>query len=513
MHNQLFQLTARSLAFELPQGRKLFSNISFTLGSQRVGLVGPNGVGKSTLGKVLAGLLSPSEGDFLCTNEVFYLAQVEEATSGTVGEYLMNLWEQDTSEARMWSPLIAGIDLEASISQLSGGEWMRARLALAAAMAKGLLILDEPTNNLDQESRDIVFDFVKLHPGPLLLISHDRELLTLVDSIWELSNQGLSSYGGNYDFYQKSRDAERIRQEEKLERARREVKKFDKAHKENIAQQEKRMRRGALQGEKGGMPKILIGALKRQAQETHGRINVHESERVERARSELRTQWERGKRETVLGVEFRNPQVPEGKLIFEAKDFNVRFKSQNHFLWSTSINLHMKGPRRWALAGPNGVGKSTFVRALLGEINDDMIFQGELRRGEIQSVCLDQNYSLLNPEQSVIENVMEVSGMDLINVRNRLAQFQFLGEQVHQKIKTLSGGEKLKASLAKLLLRDPVPHLLILDEPTNNLDLGSLEILEEALKRYTGALFVISHDKSFLQNIGIEQMYSLKSDD
>jgi len=510
MHNKIFQLTAKSLGYEFSHGRKLFSNISLALHSEKIGLVGANGVGKSILAKILAGQIEPTEGDLLCDHRVLYFAQTDDPPLHSAAEYLMDLWESAPQGPEVWLPLIEGIDLEKPCAVLSGGEWTRLRLARIVAQSQGLLILDEPTNNLDQESRAFISEFVKSYQGALLLISHDRDLLNQMDAIWELSIQGLTQYGGNFAFYQEARTAEAHRYEEQLERSRKEVKKMNRLQSEKIARQEKRMRHGQQIADKGGAPKILLGTLKRKAQETQGKIHSHENQRVERSREEFQNLRLQGKTETDLRISFRQPRVPEGKFIFEAKNLNLYLTSEKRLLWESPLNLTMKGPKRWALSGPNGAGKSSFVRALLGKTFETLSVQGELRKGEIHIAHLDQNYTLLNAQESVLENVLASTQQDLVSVRNSLADFQFLKDQVHQKVGILSGGEKLKAALAKVFLSDPIPHLIILDEPTNNLDLRSLQVLEGALKSYEGALLVISHDEVFLENIGIEEVHFLK---
>ncbi len=176
------------------------------------------------------------------------------------------------------------------------------------------------------------------------------------------------------------------------------------------------------------------------------------------------------------------------------------------------MNLVMRGPARWALAGENGAGKSTLINLLLSDgLKPPGKTIGSVKRGDLPVAYLDQQYSILQSEKSVLENVLDSSKRTVIEVRNELARFQFLGDKVHQKVESLSGGERLKASLAKILLASPSPQFLILDEPTNNMDIASLEILEAALQVFQGALLVVSHDEVFLKNIGIEEVYVLQS--
>ncbi|UXR64119.1 ATP-binding cassette domain-containing protein [Bdellovibrio bacteriovorus] len=507
MQNQLFQVTAKSLSYELPRGEMLFSDISFTWNFRRCALVGPNGVGKSTLAKIIAGILRPASGDLLVDHKVLYLAQLQDRPSGTVAEYLMALWESPLADSALWGPLLQDVPLERPVTELSGGEWTRVRIAETLSQGAGLLILDEPTNNLDREARVLIRDFVRRYSGALLVISHDRELLEEVDGIWELSSQGLQSYGGPYSEYEEQKSAERELLADRIDRVRREKKKVEREHQEKLRTQEKRMRVGQALADKGGLPRIIVGGLKRRAQETHGKIQAREEKRVEKSKEELGGLIQSQKSETRLGLDLTASAVPEGKLIFELQDFNLRYENQN-FLWSEPLTVTMRGPQRWALSGRNGAGKSSLIKALLGQM-PVCFSEGTCRLGEVQVRLLDQQYSLLNPELSVLENILEQGQRDPVQVRNQLARFQFMREMVHRQVRDLSGGEKLKAALAKIFLSDPAAQFLILDEPTNNLDLDSLQVLETALLDYRGALLVVSHDERFLQAVEVSSRIEL----
>jgi ATPase subunit of ABC transporter with duplicated ATPase domains len=506
----LFQATARSLSFDLPQDRRLFTNISFTLTTQKYALVGPNGVGKSTLAKILASKLLPSAGELKISQNVIYLAQEESRSAISVAEYLMDLWDSSVIERAVWRPLLENIQLESSLSTLSGGEWMRVRIAHAISQPAGLLILDEPTNNLDARARKQIHRFVENFSGPLLIISHDRELLNKASTILELSNQGLSTFGGNFDFYLQQKSLEQIRQRQNLDRLRLEKKKTEKELHKKISSQEKRMREGVKQAPKKGLPKILLGARKRLAQETHGRVQKNENQRLQKAEGAFMNFYNETKQESAFNLALPQSQIPSGKMVFEILDFNFSFSANASPLWTEKLNLTMKGPRRWALAGDNGSGKSTLLKLLLAN-NDEVLgfCQGMLRLGEVQVAILDQEYRILDHNLSVLENVAKNSALTKTEIRNQLARFQLFADQPLQKVSSLGGGEKLKAALAKIFLAKETVQFLILDEPTNNLDLQSLEILEKALSSFAGALLVVSHDQRFLENVGIERVYTL----
>ncbi|QLY25171.1 ABC-F family ATP-binding cassette domain-containing protein [Bdellovibrio sp. KM01] len=512
MQNQIFQLTAHHVGFEFSNGLRLFTSLSFTVGIGRYGLVGPNGIGKSTLAKILSGEIPATEGEIHASHPVTYLRQIEERPVQTVGEFLVEIWDSAQLDAVTQESLLGDIPFDRELQQLSGGEWTRVRIAKALATNSGLLILDEPTNNLDREAKRRIIEFLQGFEGNLLVISHDRELLEEMDSILEMSNQGMRAYGGSYSFYHEQRAQEIEQEQSTLNQLRREKKKTEKELHSKVQSQEKRMRRGQFQGEKGGMPKILLGARKRAAQVTLGAINSNESQRAENASADFQAHFSSVRSQTALRLKEIGTLVPAEKLIFTLANFNFRFAGSDSWLWPENLNLHMKGPERWAFTGKNGAGKTTLIQLLLskgqkptGEI------RGELRMGSLRCSLIDQEYSILNSEQTVLESIMDVSGKGAEWIRNELAAFQFLGDRVHQKVQSLSGGEKLKLCLAKVFLADSVPELLVLDEPTNNLDLQSLEVLEEVLLGYQGPLLVVSHDPVFLENIQTREVCLLQS--
>lgn len=443
------------------------------------------------------GSMAPSQGHVEKTHPIVYLAQEEQRPNILLEEYLAELWESPHSKPEIWHPLIENLNLETPLPALSGGEWTRARIAHALAAPQGLLILDEPTNNLDLAAREIIHAFVKSYSGALLVISHDRTLLEHVDHILELSSLGISHYGGNYSFYCHQRDHERAVLEDKIENLKREKKKTEREFRDKMQNQEKRMREGQKLADSGSLPRLIAGGRKRQAQVTQGKIQRNEEARINKASDELKVMIAQRKQEIDFGIEFSKTYVPNGKLIFNLENVNVQYPQMATPLWQKPISLSMYGPERLALLGPNGCGKSTLLQMILSQVT----------QSGFPTAFLDQRYHLLDPSLSVLENAQIDSQIDLVELRNRLARFQFLADHVHAKVETLSGGEKLKAALAKILLSSPLPQLLILDEPTNHLDLVSLGLLEQALREYRGALLVVSHDPIFLGKIGIQRTF------
>jgi len=503
-------LTAKGFSFALADGRVLFHNLHFTIENKKYGLVGINGVGKSTLVKLISRELRPTDGKILGEELVTYLPQWEQPPDMVAGEYLVDIWEN--TEPFLRESLLKDLDLSLQLSQLSGGQWMRVRLLRALAKAGGILIFDEPTNNLDREARESLYHFVEIFKGTLLVISHDRELLGHVDEIWELSNQGLAVYGGNFDFYDQQKQSERSLLNYRIDIARREKKKQEREHIEKIDKQLKRTRVAAKNAKDAGLPKILLGARKRKAQVSLGKIESREQERDSQRKQEFQHLYEKQKQSSDLRMNISLGAKPKGKVILNLDQFNCRYLGSEKWLWKSPLSFTLLAGERLVLSGGNGSGKSTLLKILTGELTSEKCdwvgrFSGITR----EFVYLDQDYGMLNYKQNIIDNLMNDCGLELAEARNRLADFGFTGEDVFKMADVLSGGERLRLSLAKLALALKPRHLWILDEPSNNLDLESLMLLERSLREYDGTLILVSHDKYFIEKVGCGQCLKLVS--
>lgn len=485
-------ITIHGVSFDLPNGRTLFNQISFSLHSNKItALVGPNGVGKTCLAKLIVGDFQPTVGTVRRNGAVAFFPQREPACDISVEEYLSSRY----SCSVLGEQLLDGIDRMTLCSHLSGGQWMRVRLA--STIDDQFLILDEPTNDLDREAKSILRLFLSKYQHGVLLISHDREFLALCDEVLELSNQGLQRYGGGWKAYEEEKERERNQSLSELDRAKRER---DKAHLERAAQmerQEKRNRQGKKLAEKGGMPRILMGARKRKAQATSGKID---SSTTERAHAKVREAYEafsKIKMDPVMYADLTGVAVPAQKLVAQVESFNVFF---DRWLYATDLNFSWRGNIRLAIKGANGSGKTTLIKSILGQ---QLQTKGELRLGNLSTLYLDQRCSTLDETQSVFENVRAVSKLSDSEIRNNLAKFLFTGESVFQEVHSLSGGERLRAALARGLMAQDKPELIILDEPTNNLDLANIKFLESLISQFKGAVIIISHDEVFLEGCGV----------
>jgi ATPase subunit of ABC transporter with duplicated ATPase domains len=482
---------ARGVSYELPNGRELFKNLSFSLDARIAALVGPNGVGKTCLAKLIAGDLEPTEGVVHRIGSVKLFPQRREPERVTVSEFLSVECEWSLVRAS----LLANIDRQAICTTLSGGQWMRVRLA--RALDDQFLILDEPTNDLDYDGRKAVAQFLQDREGGALLISHDRACLQHCKEVLELSNRGLAKFGGGWPAYTQAKERERERLSAALELAKRER---DSALADRVDQrlrQEKRNRRGAASAARGGVPRILLGARKRRAQTTSGKLDCIALEKSESAIREAHEALGEMKIDPVMYADVIGREIPAQKLVAEALGCNIRF---HDWIYRDDLDFAWRGNVRIALRGANGSGKSTLVKALLGGVFET---RGQLRRGDLVAFYLDQWCSLLDDRQSVFENVRAVSQASESEIRNGLAKFLFANDAVFQKVSELSGGERLRAALARGLLSTQKPELMVLDEPTNNLDLANIQFLEHVVSEFRGALVVISHDEDFLRNCGM----------
>lgn len=499
-------ITFQQVGFEWPNGKTIFQNLNFSLSAQIYGVVGPNGVGKTTLARLVAARDKPSSGKIIRDDSVvYYFEQDELPPDLSIAEYLEGTSVYEDSKLLAF---LGDIPFEKACLLLSGGEWTKVRLAKAMGSGAQFIILDEPTNHLDAQGKESILRMMNIYRGGLLIISHDRELLENVHQIIELSSVGVSFFSGGWSHYDEWRINERENLKKNLETAKRDRDSEKKERQEKLKAQEKRQKAGQKAAAKGGAPKILLGRRKRAAEQTLGKIDKESAERLDESVKLAFDAYQKLKVDEVMFAYLPELYFPKGKMVAEARDFNFSYSNTDKKTWKRDLNFSFIGPHRVAITGANGSGKSTLLKLLLGEkmVGSSV---GELIQGQLNIGFLDQQYTLLNFELSLMENISSVSSLSDTELRNHLAMFLFQGDKVYQKIETLSGGEKMRAALALLLLRDPISNVLVMDEPTNNLDLVNIEFLENFLNEYKGALILVSHDKIFLDHITLDQVIDL----
>lgn len=488
-------IDVNSISYSLSDSTRIFSELSFGLDKEKTGLIGANGVGKTTLLKILVKELNPSQGYLKVGENIAYLPQDFRLDSDkTIGEFLA---EPDFKILKYFH--LSDIDLNRELLQLSGGEKMKIALAKIMSFDPEFLILDEPTSNLDEESRQIVLKMIKDWKKGLLVVSHDRELLNLMERIFELTAKGLKIYGGNYDDYIKQKEMEEEAVKRRFVSAKQNFAKVEKQAKETKEKQQKKANKGKKDRQKIGMPKSVLNLMRDTAQSTASRlINSHEKvvasakEKVESIKKQILPENE-------IVIKLPKTEVPTGKMVIKITNMAFSYSQKNIF---QNFNLVVYGPERLVVKGKNGSGKTTLAKLLTGELQPG---GGEIKIGVENIAYLDQNTNILDEEKTLLENMSSFAKVTENNAKEILAKFLFRGIDVYKKTKVLSGGEKMRMALACVLSKTKPPQLLILDEPTNNLDIDSIQKLESALNNYQGALLVISHDKRFIENIDVKR--------
>ncbi|KKD09876.1 ABC-F family ATP-binding cassette domain-containing protein [Streptomyces sp. WM6386] len=514
-------LTCTSLSFTWPDGTPVFEDLDIAFGPGRTGLVGVNGSGKSTLLKLIAGELTPVDGAVRVAGEVGYLPQsvtldtglkVDEALgiadrraalhaieAGDVAEeHFETVGDDWDVEERALATLgelgLGDIGLDRTIGEVSGGESVLLRLAALLLRRPDVLLLDEPTNNLDLYARRRLYAAVASWPGVMIVVSHDRELLDLVDQIADLRSGEVTWYGGTFSAYEEALAVEQEAAERMMRVAEADLKKQKRELSDAQMKLARRKRYGQKMWDQKREPKIVMGARKRAAQESAGKHRIMHEERLAEARERLDEAVEAIRDDDEIRVELPYTAVPPGRNVLTLMDLELAYGAQ------VRGGFDLRGPERIALIGRNGAGKTTLLRTVAGELEP---VAGEAT-AHVPLRFLPQRLDVLDDELSVAENVARFApGATNNRVRARLARFLFRGARADQQAATLSGGERFRAALAALMLAEPAPQLLMLDEPTNNLDMASVRQLTTALESYEGALIVASHDLPFLESIGI----------
>ena len=515
------------VSFSWPDDTPVFDDLSFSLPAGRTGLVAANGAGKSTLLRLIAGALTPAAGAVTVTGTLGHLPQdLPLSASRTVAEVLgvdarlralhaIEAGETDEEhftvigtdwdvEERSRAVLdrlgLTGVPLGRTLGTLSGGQVVSLGLAAQLLKRPDVLLLDEPTNNLDGDARQRLHEVLDEFTGCLLVVSHDRELLDRMDRIASLDRGSLTLFGGNFRAYEEASAVVREAAEQRVRSAEQEVKR----EKRELQQaRERAARRASTAGRNlasAGLPRIFAGNMKRGAQESAGKAAETHANRVADARGRLDEAERRLRDDDRIVIDLPGTAVPAGRTLFTGSGLRVRDLFQG-------VDLSVRGPERIALTGPNGSGKSTLLRLIAGDLTADA---GEARTAEGRIAYLSQRLDLLDPDRTVAENMAAFAPtLPDAERMNRLARFLFRGAKAHLPVRVLSGGERLRATLACVLCAEPAPQLVLLDEPTNNLDLVSVAQLESALTAYRGAFVVVSHDERFLRAIGADRRLRL----
>ena len=522
------------VSFTWPDGTAALTDVSGSFGTGRTGLVGRNGSGKSTLLRLVAGELTASGGHIARTADAAYLPQrltldVDRPVADLlgVGDTLRALraiesgdadprhfdavgsdWDVEArSHAALAEAGLAPDMLERSVGQLSGGEAVLTAIAGIRLRGSSITLLDEPTNNLDREARARLHDMVRSWRGALVVVSHDTSLLELMDDTSELYANELSVFGGPYSQWRAWLDAEQGAARD-AERAARQAVRREKRQR---IEAETTLSRRAAMGQKAfdekRVPKIVANGRRMAAQVSAGKLRGEKADREASAREALDLAERRVRDDDTVTIDLPDPGVPAGRRIATLGDGERSWIIQ--------------GPERVALIGPNGAGKTTLLERLVGvgapgafDAPDGSLqgsANGTLHTDRVG--YLPQRVDGLDDAASVLDNVApSAPDVTVVELRNRLARFLIRGAAVARPVGTLSGGERFRVALARLMLAAPPPQLLVFDEPTNNLDLDTVDQLVDAIAAYRGAVLVVSHDDAFLERIGVDLVLELDRD-
>lgn len=526
------------LTFAWPDGSVALDAVSGTFGTGRTGLVGRNGSGKSTLLHLIAGSLAPTSGSVVASGDVAHLPQrltldvsarvadllgvgaaldaVRAIATGDVDPAHFDAVGDDWDvEARAQVALAdAGLDpsrLDRTVGALSGGEAVLVAVAGIRLRRAPITLLDEPTNNLDRAARSRLADLVRGWHGALIVVSHDTALLELMDDTAELYDSELSVFGGPYSEWRAWLDAEQdaARQAEITARQELRTQKRQRIEAETkLAHRARTARRAEIEKR---VPKIVAHGRKMAAEVSAGRLRTEVGAKEDAARRALDEAGRRVRDDASMRIELPDPGVSRSRRIAELGD------DERSWL--------IQGPERVALIGRNGVGKTTLLLRLIGSAAASFEASSLSRMGADASEIpasvresvprahahtdrigfLTQRVDGLDEAASAVANVAAAAPhLPEKELRNRLARFLIRGATADRPVRALSGGERFRVALATLLLADPAPHLVILDEPTNNLDLDTVDQLVEALRAYRGAVLLVSHDDAFLARLELD---------
>lgn len=522
------------LRFAWPDGTPVLTDLTVTFAAARTGLIGPNGSGKSTLLRLVAGELTPDAGSVRVAGELRYLRQDAAVAPGATIADLLGIARARRALAAIEAGSLDPADYDAvgddwavedralaelallglaadpalldrPVTDLSGGEAMQVALTGIRLARPAVTLLDEPTNNLDATARARLYAAVDVWPGALVVVTHDRELLEHVDAIADLGRPGAPVYGGTFSAYADYRAV----LQEAAERDLRDAEAALRVARREAVEEETKLARRAAGGRKAAAsnryPPIVAGAKKRAAEVSAGRVRGIHADRVGRAAA-ARTEADRAARaDDVIRIDLPRTAVPAGKSVLA--------------LESGGRVLSLWGGERIRLAGDNGTGKSTLVDVLLGR---DVPHRAAVFGDALSVVTpvavpvghLAQRTLELDEFPDALTAVTSAApGRTPHEARVILARLQLRRDAPTRAIAALSGGERFRVALARVLFADPAPQLLVLDEPTNNLDMTSVDQLVQALEDYRGALIVVTHDEHLARDLRVDTTWEITRPD
>jgi ATPase subunit of ABC transporter with duplicated ATPase domains len=507
-----------------PDGAIALDGLDAAFNAGRTGLVGANGTGKSTLLEVVAGELAPTAGSVSARGLVRYLPQqitlrTEDTVADLLGvrerldalrsiesgdadprhlDVLADDWGvEERARAALGANGLSDLDLDRRVATLSGGETVATALTGISLSGAEIALLDEPTNNLDRDARHRLYDLVASWRGTLVVASHDLELLDLMDETAELREGSLTIYGGPYSAFREHVAREQAAAEQALTTAEQKLRTEKRQRVEAQTKLARRKRYARTDYENKRRPKSIMKLRAGEAEVSAGKLRGELDEKIDRAREFRDRTAERVRRDHRVKIDLPSPGLPAGRRVAELHD-------------SSGRTVVLQGPERLAITGRNGTGKTRLVETLVRPRPGAPELYATARTSRIG--YLPQRLDHLDDDLTILETVRRAQPeAEPEELRATLAGFGFRGDVVRRRVGDVSGGERFRIALATVLLADPPNQLLVLDEPTNNLDIATVEQVIAALVAYRGALLVISHDDTFLDRLGIDTFVHLEN--
>lgn len=416
-----------TLSYNLPDGDILFQNINISvMPEEKISLIGANGVGKTSLLNIISGTLQAASGEVFVSETPYYIPQhlgqydhksiqevlqvdkkieaLQAILQGNVtNENLMTLddnWEIEAKTEAALNYWGLKVDIKQNLSTLSGGEKTKVFLAGMQIHSPRIILMDEPSNHLDLSGRMQLYETIQKTKSTMLICSHDRSLLNLLDKTLELTPTSIEVYGGNYDFYRNQKDTQAAALESQLNEVRKNIKQTQHKTRELIEQRQKQEVRGKSQKAKAGIPRIILGSLKNKAEITSSTMKNKQLEKTDDLKMKQTTILKEIKAGQILKICFKNSYLHEGKILIDAHDINLNYGSKN--LWDCPLNLTVKTGERIHIKGRNGSGKTSLLRILSRELE---ISAGNIRFSDFKLLYLDQEYSMIRNEISIIEQM------------------------------------------------------------------------------------------------------------
>jgi len=528
-------VTLQNITYRHADKQLLFNSINFAVNKgEKIALIGKNGSGKSTLLKLIVKKIEPSSGAINLGSSAYYVPQIfgqfdnltigealsvsqkitalREILNGNVTESNLEILNDDWDveercrfAMQFWE--LGDFNFDEKMSFLSGGQQTKVFLAGLLIHKPDLAVLDEPSNHLDRAGRDKLSGWLKTTTATVIIVTHDRELLNLVQKIAELHDKGISNFNGNYSDYLIHKDLEQKTLSHGIHDKERALRKAKIKERETNERQQKLDSRGKGKKEKSGVARIMMNTLRNNAENSSAKLkNVHE-EKMQNISQELRQLRSELPDIDKMKLGIRDSSLHKGKILFKGQDLNYSYG--NLQVWKENLNFEITSGERIGLEGQNGSGKTTFLKMLTGELQASA---GNIYRSEQIIVYVDQNYSYLDEHLTIYEQAQKsnTSRLEEHEVRIRLNRFLFAPDNSDKLCQALSGGERMRLVLCCMMMSIMPPDVIILDEPTNNLDLQNIDILTATIKDYKGTLIVVSHDLNFTEDIGIGRTIVLR---